>query len=210
MMSSAITEVWVHGWAVNRGTPPPVAEPWGYRIDVGLPGHVFRHVLPEPDEATVRALCASVAEPGAWLKVLAEPEDVAGWVTPGWTVPDDPGFMMWTALRPVATPEPPPGYRTETSDTDGVFRVRILAADGSLAARGQIAPLGRTAVVDQVETYPDHRRRGLGSLVMLTLQNRGAEAGATTAVLSGTVQGRALYSALGWRYQGPLTGVVRN
>ncbi|GAA4900892.1 GNAT family N-acetyltransferase [Streptomyces coeruleoprunus] len=210
MLSSVITEAWVHGWAVSRSTPSPVVEPWGYRIDVGLPGHVFRHVLPEPDEASVRKLCENVTESGAWLKVLAEPDDVARWITPGWTVPDDPGFMMFTDLRATPAPGLPPGYTAETSHGDGVLRVRILAADGSLAARGQIAPTGRTAVVDQIETYEGHRRRGLGTAVMRRLETAGAEAGAVTGVLSGTTEGRALYASLGWHYQGPLTGVVRD
>ncbi|WP_175409582.1 GNAT family N-acetyltransferase [Streptomyces sp. TRM64462] len=209
MLSSVITSAWVRGWAVSRGTPPPVEQPWGYRIDVGLPQHVFRHVLPEPDEETVRALCADVTVPHAWLKVLAAPEDVTRWITPGWTVPDDPGFMMFTELRRTPAPALPDGYTLRTETRDGVVRARVLAADGTLAARGQIAPTGRTAVVDQVETYPGHQRRGLGTVVMRTLQTAGAAAGATTGVLAGTTEGRALYGSLGWRYQGPLTGVVR-
>ncbi|WP_149179459.1 GNAT family N-acetyltransferase [Streptomyces sp. TRM49041] len=210
MDSSAITSAWVRGWALSRATPPPVDEPWGYRIDVGLPRHILRHIVPEPDEPTVRKLCETVTQPYAWLKLLAEPEDVARWITPGWTVPDDPGFMMYTELRPGPAPTLPAGYALHTEHRDGVHRVRVLAADGSLAARGQIAPTGRTAVVDQVETYAGHQRRGLGSAVMRALRTAGAEAGATTGILAGTVQGRALYSALGWRYQGPLTGVVRD
>lgn len=200
----------MRGWAVSRGTPPPVDQPWGYRIDVGLGRHVFRHVLPEPDEASVRKLCETVEQPYAWLKVLAEPEEVAGWITPEWTVPDDPGFMMYTSLRPGPAPDLPAGYGLHTETHEGVHLVRVLAADGSLAARGQVAPTGRTAVFDQIETYEDHQRRGLGSAVMRLLHNAAAGAGATTGVLAATVQGRALYTALGWRQQGPLTGVVRD
>ncbi|QGV78605.1 GNAT family N-acetyltransferase [Streptomyces ficellus] len=210
MDSATITSAWVAGWTVSRGTPAAVEEPWGYRIDVGLPHHVFRHVLPEPDEVSVRKLCENVTEPGAWLKILAAPERAAGWITPGWTVPDDPGFMMFTALRATAAPALPDGYATETATRDGVYRVRILAPDGTLAARGQIAPTGATAVVDQVETYDGHRRRGLGRAVLRTLETAGARAGATTGVLAATTDGRALYGALGWRYQGPLTGIVRS
>ncbi|TXL90939.1 GNAT family N-acetyltransferase [Streptomyces sp. IB2014 016-6] len=211
MDSSAITSAWVAGWVVNRSAPAPVLEPWGYRIDVGLPGHVFRHVLPEPDEPSVRKLCETVTEPGAWLKVLAPPEWVAEWITPGWTVPDDPGHMMFHALRHSAPPAPPAGYTVETRTRDGVLRVRVTAPDGSPAARGQVAGTGdgATAVVDQVETWENHRRRGLGRLVMRTLETAAADAGATTGVLSATRDGLGLYTSLGWRLQGPLTGVVR-
>ncbi|MEV8411218.1 GNAT family N-acetyltransferase [Streptomyces niveus] len=216
MDSSTITAAWVAGWAVSRSASAPVVEPWGYRIDVGLPGHVLRHILPEPDEPSVRKLCETVTEPGAWLKLLAPPEAVAGWLTPGWTVPDDPGFMMFHALTRSVPPAPPRGYTVATEARDGVFHVRVTAPDGTPAARGQISAPGdgargpgATAVVDQVETWEDHRRRGLGSLVMRTLETAAADAGATTGVLAGTRDGLRLYTSLGWQLQGPLTSVVR-
>ncbi|MFC9747689.1 GNAT family N-acetyltransferase [Streptomyces niveus] len=216
MDSSTITAAWVAGWAVSRSASAPVVEPWGYRIDVGLPGHVLRHILPEPDEPSVRKLCETVTEPGAWLKLLAPPEAVAGWLTPGWTVPDDPGYMMFHALTRSVPPAPPPGYTVATEARDGVFHVRVTAPDGAPAARGQISAPGdgargpgATAVVDQVETWEDHRRRGLGSLVMRTLETAAADAGATTGVLAGTREGLRLYTSLGWQFQGPLTSVVR-
>lgn len=205
----AITSAWVRGWTASRGTPAAVDRPWGYRIDVGLPRHVLRHVLPAPDAATVRALCERLTEPYSWLKVMADAEEVAPWITEGWTIPDDPGFMMVKALDPGVRPAPPEGYARNVEVRDGVVRVRILAPDGTLAARGQIAPTGATAVADQIETDAAHRRRGLGANVVLTLEAAAARAGATTGVLSATVDGRQLYGALGWEYRGPLTGIVR-
>ncbi|MFE1578128.1 GNAT family N-acetyltransferase [Streptomyces fradiae] len=212
MRNADITAAWVRGWAVSRGTPPPAEEPWGYRIEVGR--GVLRHVLPEPDEPTVRFLCKSVTRPYSWLKVLAEPEDVAGWITPGWVIPDDPGFMMTTRLAPggpgAPAPAPAAGYAVHSELHEGVHLVRVLAGDGSLAARGQVAPTGRTAVFDQIETYEAHQRRGLGSMVMRLLHAAAAGAGATTGVLAATAEGRALYTSLGWQHHGPLTGVVRD
>lgn len=109
----------------------------------------------------------------------------------------------------------------ETEHRDGVFRVRVTAPD----ARGQVAAAGDgrteeggtydggtgggTAVVDQVETWEDHRRRGLGQLVLRTLETAAADAGATTGVLAATRDGLGLYTSLGRRLQGPVTGVVR-
>ncbi|MFJ4906032.1 GNAT family N-acetyltransferase [Streptomyces sp. NPDC093249] len=63
---------------------------------------------------------------------------------------------------------------------------------------------------DRIETDPAHRRRGLGSNVMLTLEAAAAQAGAGTGVLAATVDGLALYDSLGWRHRGPLTGIVRD
>lgn len=210
MDMASITSAWVAGWTVSRGTPPAAVEPWGYRIDVGLPTHVFRHVLPAPDAVSVGKLCAEITEPNAWLKVMAEPAEVAEWITPGWTVPDDPGFMMTKALDAGARPPAPEGYARTTETRDGVIRVRIVAPDGTLAASGRLAPTGRTAVADRIETHPEHRRRGLGGNVMRTLEAAGAQAGAVTGVLAATREGLALYDSLGWRHEGPLTGIVRS
>ena len=110
-------------------------------------------------------------------------------------------------LPPAAdgTPATPDGYRLRGWPRGGATRVMVAAPDGSLAARGQIAPTGGTAVVDQVETAPEHRRKGLGSLVMRTLQNAAVRQGARTGVLAGTPAGRGLYEALGWEVVAHLT-----
>ncbi|WP_311137702.1 GNAT family N-acetyltransferase [Streptomyces sp. I6] len=70
-----------------------------------------------------------------------------------------------------------------------------------------MATAGTTAVIDQIETAAEHRRKGLGSLVMRTLQHSAAERGATSGVLGGTPGGRALYESLGWRAIAPLVSV---
>lgn len=197
---------WAAGWAVSRGTPPPVERPWGVRIDVGLPHAMGRHVLPAADEAGVRGVVGAVTVPTTQLKVFVDVETVAGWLTPDWTEGDH-GHLMATTLR-ASAPRVPDGYRLAVETTDGVTRARVFAADGSLAARGQVAPVGDAAVVDQVETHPAHQRRGLGSLVMRTLADEAVERGATTGVLGATDEGRALYETLGWTVAAPLTAFV--
>nr|WP_308429779.1 GNAT family N-acetyltransferase [Streptomyces ruber] len=67
-----------------------------------------------------------------------------------------------------------------------------------------MAPTGRTAVADQVETSAAHRRRGLGTLVMRTLGRAAFEQGARTGVLAGTPDGRAPYESPGRRVEAPL------
>jgi ribosomal protein S18 acetylase RimI-like enzyme len=94
------------------------------------------------------------------------------------------------------------------SDGGLVGVVRVCSADGAVAARGQIAVTGSSAVVDQVETDPAHQRRGLGSLVMRTLANDAVARGASTGVLGASSEGRALYEALGWQVHAPLAGFV--
>ncbi|WP_329122753.1 GNAT family N-acetyltransferase [Streptomyces sp. NBC_01465] len=198
-------EAWIRGWIVSRGTSDPIAEPWGFTIDVGQAKHVSRHVVPAPDETAVRKLVAATTAPGTWLKLFADDETVRPWLGPGWQF-DQPGFLMTTPLSP-ARPELPAGYTLTSWTRGGVTRVLVRTPEGHFAARGQIAPTGATAVADQIETSPAHQRKGLGSLVMRTLQNTAYEAGATTGVLVGTPEGQALYAALGWCTISPMASL---
>ncbi|MEU5900128.1 GNAT family N-acetyltransferase [Streptomyces venezuelae] len=207
-MDTAMVRDWVEGWVVSRGAAPAVEEPWGYAIDVGLPHHVTRHVLPDTDETVIRRLVEKTTAPGTWLKVFAAPEVIAPWLTPEWAF-DDPCFLMSTTLRTAAT-DLPTGYRLRTWSRGGVTRALVLAADGSFAAHGRAAgPDGaETVVFDQIETSPAHRRKGLGRTVMTALANAMSETGARSGVLGATVAGRGLYESLGWSVEAPLTGVV--
>ncbi|WP_412543416.1 GNAT family N-acetyltransferase [Longispora sp. K20-0274] len=207
-MDENIVRAWVEGWAVSRGAAPPVPAPWGFTIDVGQAAQVTRHVLPDTTEALLRELSGAITVPGTTLKVFEAPETVAPWLAAGWTF-EPPGFLMSTRLRATATGVPA-GYRLRTWARGGVTRAVVLADDGSFAARGQVADgLPGTVVVDQVETSPAHRRRGLASMVMRTLANVAVDAGVSTGLLGATVEGRALYEHLGWRAHTPLTGIYR-
>ncbi|WP_435612389.1 GNAT family N-acetyltransferase [Streptomyces sp. bgisy159] len=208
----AIVRAWVDGWVVSRGAAPPVREPWGVTIDVGIQaGHVTRHVFGELNDgvgrAAVQKVAGAVTGSGVWLKVFRHPAVVSRWLGPDWWIDPEPGCLMTLPL-PLTTPPPPPppaGYRVRTWTRGGVTRVLLAAEDGSLAARGQVAVTGGTAVVDQIETVPDHRRRGLGQHVVHTLRATAAAQGAHTCVLAGTPAGRALYETLGWQVRAPLT-----
>lgn len=208
---------WVDGWVVSRGAADPVAQPWGWSIDVGNFKESGRHVVADGDQATVRKLAENSAAPGRWLKVFlpaatvahdaphAAEEVIAPWLVPGWEF-DRPGFLMTTRLRHTAV-QVPDGYRLRRWLRGGVTHVAVLTPDGALAARGRITPTGPTAVADRIETSPLHRRTGLGSLVMRTLHNAALEQGAQTGVLVGTVEGRALYESLGWTTHAPMASL---
>ncbi|MEU9172549.1 GNAT family N-acetyltransferase [Streptomyces sp. NPDC048420] len=205
-----VVQAWVTGWVVSRGAAAPEREPWGFTVDVGQVAHVSRHVFDalgdDVDEGVVRKVAGGVTGAGVWLKVFHDPEVVGGWLGEGWWVDPEPGFLMTVPLTASAQRTgAPPGYRLRTWSVGGVTRVLVAAPDGSLAARGQVAPTGRTAVFDQIATVPAHQRRGLGSVVMRTLQNVAVGMGAETGVLAGTPAGRGLYEALGWHVEAPLT-----
>ncbi|GAA2261158.1 hypothetical protein GCM10010430_51670 [Kitasatospora cystarginea] len=200
-----LVRMWIDGWIVSRGASDPIDEPWGWTIDMGQAAHVSRHVLPEPREADVRKIVADTSAPGTWLKLFATDDTVRPWLGPGWRF-DQPGFLMTVPLAP-ERPEVPAGYTLTKWTRGGVTRVLVRTTEGHFAARGQVAPTGRTAVVDQIEASPGHRRRGLGSLVMRTLQDTAHAAGAATGVLVGTPEGQALYSTLGWTTHSPMASL---
>ncbi|MFZ3474678.1 GNAT family N-acetyltransferase [Streptomyces sp. 4.24] len=204
--TSELVRMWIDGWVVSRGGSDPIDEPWGWTIDVGQPRHVARHVLPEPTEADVRKIVAATSAPGTWLKLFAEDQTVLPWVGPGWRC-DKPGFLMTCHLEPERTEVPAAGYTLTSWTRGGVSRVLVRTHHGHFAARGQIAHAGDHVVVDQVETAAEHRRRGLGGLVMRTLQSTAYGAGARTGVLVGTPEGRALYSSLGWTTHSPMASL---
>ncbi|WP_225821315.1 GNAT family N-acetyltransferase [Streptomyces naphthomycinicus] len=201
---------WVRGWTVSRGAAEPVARPWGFTVDVGLPHEVARHVLPAADEATVRRITEHTAAPAVWLKTFVPPRTLAAWLPPGWTLAGGPGFLMSAGTAAGAAPPAlPEGYRLTHWTRAGVTRAVVRTADGAFAARAQVAVTGRTAVVDQVGTEPAHQRRGLGRVLMHALTDTAARAGATAAVLGATPEGRGLYESMGWRVLAPLTAATR-
>ncbi|MEW2177605.1 GNAT family N-acetyltransferase [Streptomyces sp. NPDC005406] len=202
---SELVRMWIDGWVVSRGSSDPIDEPWGWTIDVGQPRHVARHVLPDPSEDDVRKIVAATSAPGTWLKLFAEEQAVLPWAGPGWRS-DVPGYLMSGHLRP-DRPEVPSGHTLTTWTRGGVSRVLVRTSAGHFAARGQMARAATHVVFDQIETATEHRRKGLGSLVMRTLQSTAHEAGARTGLLVGTPEGRALYSSLGWTTHAPMTSL---
>ncbi|MFI1801872.1 GNAT family N-acetyltransferase [Streptomyces sp. NPDC020379] len=195
-----MVRTWVAGWAVSRRTPPPVAMPWGFYIEVAdNPVERGRHVLPEVDELSVRSAAASVNVPRTWMKMPAEPEEIEPWLSQGWVVAwEDTGHLMAIDLA-TSDPVAPEGYTATVETVGAVVHVRVLDSTGEQAAQGQMALLGEAVVVDRVATGEAHRRRGLGNFVMRTLADHAVDQGAALGVLGATDAGRALYETLGWK-----------
>lgn len=76
--------------------------------------------------------------------------------------------------------------------------MRILH-DGVEAASGLLAVVGEDAVPHRIQTSPEHRRRGLGSVVMGVLAQEAVKAGAADGLLFATEDGLHLYAKLGWQ-----------
>lgn len=201
-MDSDLIDAWVHGWAVSRSSGAPEAVPGGWRIQVGLPGHRVRYVLTGHDEQLLADLGGRQNAPGTWIKVAGAPEKLRAALPGQWTMADTGHLMSTTFTAGGGAPAAPYTARVITSGP--VLLAEILDGDGAKAAWGRLAPAGEVGVVDQVETDPAHRRRGLGSVVMRTLAAHALDRGMRTGVLAATDDGRGLYESLGWTVFGPL------
>ena len=133
-----ILGAWIRGWAVSRATPSPVAEPDGYRVDVGLPGHRVRYLLHSP--AAVPARARTAAAPGTWLKTCGARSAVVAGLTDAWTAGETEYLMaVEGALPPVAVPPP---YSVAVLGEGPVWEVVVSSGDAPAARREAFAGAG--------------------------------------------------------------------
>ena len=195
-------EAWIHGRALSRGTPPPVAERGGYRIETGLAHetrrYVFKGICPELLE-----IAAAVTEPRVFLKAFVPAADMQAALPPRWWI-QPPGYLMVRDGQSAGAKVLAGGYSLEAALEGDTTVVRVLAFDGTTAATGRAANCEGYRIYEQIVTEVEHRRRGLASAVIAALEPRGNEA----PLLVATEAGRALYTALGWRVVSPYTSAV--
>lgn len=201
---SDLTMAWGRGWAVSRRTDAPVPIAGGYRIDSGYPREKVRHVFHTISAAEVRDFLGSHQVPGTWMKVMGPKELVTENLSSPWVL-DAPGWIMSTLLgvSDVTVPDP---YTSSVEREGDAFVVRVYGPDGGVAASGRCGPAGGYAVFDRISTDENHRRKGLGRVVMGLLALHATDQGASRGVLGATVDGKALYEALGWTTHAELTG----
>ena len=190
---------WGRGWAASRGTSAPQPlEDGAWRIEVGLPGHRRRDLLPAWPAERVRAWAAGITRPGHWIKALVDPAALQ--LPVGWQL-HDAEYLMTTSLRDEPIPSLASGYRGELIQQGDAVEYRVLTTAGELAARARVGLAGRHAVFDQVVTEAAHRRLGLGRHAMARLAEAARARGADTGLLVATTDGRALYTAIGWHVE---------
>lgn len=198
-------EKWVHGWVISRCVEPASDLPnGGFRINVGIPGHIVRYVLLGTNLLEVESIAKSVSTPGTWLKVCASEKSVTPILPSRWVV-TTPEFLMSCRVTQKFGLDVPSPYTLMISNAGASTEARIQLSDGTLAARAKMTEIEGRAMFDQVVTEPDHRRKGLGSLAMKALWNRAIEKEIRDGVLVATEEGLRLYEALGWRVVSPLT-----
>ncbi|MFA6298829.1 MAG: GNAT family N-acetyltransferase [Nocardioides sp.] len=154
----------------------------------------------EPERDRLGMTAARVAgTPDVWLTAFSSgPWDHA---TPdGLRLVLDEEVLMTRLLEP----SDPPATSVEL-DAHG-HRLHAVVRDGDVvAAAGWVAVVGEHATFDRIETHPDHRRRGLASQVMRTLEAWALEQGARTGLLAASAEGQALYVRLGWQVTARMT-----
>lgn len=204
--TASLLKTWVEGWAASRACAPPIAHGEGWRVEVGWPEQVRRHVFPR-ESAALRALGEAIDEPWSYLKACLPADRLRTLLPPRWTVQAQTYFMVREGAPP---PMPPlaPGYALDVVEEGGVHTARILAEDGTLAADGHMVVIDGAAIFDRIGTHADHRRRGLGRVVMGALHDVAAARGETRGLLAATQDGHALYRTMGWRVQSPYASAV--
>jgi len=203
MESNELLLAWGCGWAASRGTSQP--QPLGggaWRIEVGLPGHRSRDLLPAWDVERLQAWAAGIERPGTWIKALVDPAELQ--LPPLWQR-HATEYLMSTPLRPEAIPALAAGYRGELVQGSDTLDYIVHAASSDIAAKARVGLSDGYAIFDQVVTDPAHRRLGLGRHAMTQLSLAAQARGADTGVLVATEDGRALYSAMGWRVDSLMT-----
>ncbi|WP_199785802.1 MULTISPECIES: GNAT family N-acetyltransferase [Actinomycetes] len=193
---------WQAGWGVSRGFRPAEETRGGLHVLLGQPDRHREVIALSPERAVLRGLASEVAaaERPTWLTVPTNrPEEAEAIVREaGLKLRDAREALMTIPLRRHPPRPSPPPY-TGTSTMNGTVCETVLRhPDSGVAARGTMAVVGTDAIADRIETVPEHRRRGLGSVVMSSLVENAMAHGATTGILVATADGQQLYSALGW------------
>ena len=112
-----------------------------------------------------------------------------------------PGYFMQSGTKWAEAPMPDT-YMIEVERAGAVAQVQIRSDAGELAASGYAAETPEAFIYDRIETEPAHRRRGLARAFIAALR-RTKQCRHTPELLVATEDGRALYTALGWRMVSP-------
>jgi len=204
--SPEIVAAWVAGWARSRRVGPPVGVMGGHHVTVGLPQQRARYVFAAIAHGDLRRLAGEIPDPWIFLKVC-EPTAALDAVWPhGWVVQPE-GFMMTAALAPSVPPDLPPGYRLVLTEDPSIVAT-VLDGQGAVAASGRASFAAGHATIDQIVTDENHRRRGLGRVVMAALSEAALARDIRRGILVATPMGRQLYEALGWRLHAHFTTAV--
>ncbi|HEY5850271.1 MAG TPA: hypothetical protein VIT62_05850 [Lysobacter sp.] len=196
---------WQAAHSIARGSPPPVHDRGGFRVDTHSEKEVKRWVFPRQCDG-LREIAHDITAPRHYLKLCGTDEELRSELPARWEIQPANYFMMATAAA-VETRALPDGYRMELHQAGAVIRASIIAPDGDLAATGCAAQTADAFIYDRIETAQDHRRKGFGVAVMNALGSA-RKSLATPQLLVATGDGRNLYANLGWTVLAPFAAAT--
>jgi len=202
----ALLERWLTGWSRSRGLPLPSHVGGGLTVEVGWPDQVRRYLFTDAG-ADLRACAAHIHAPFIFVKATVDAAVLRRALPARWSI-QAPGYLMTRTGPMTAAVTLPARYRVVLSVEHGGYVLRVIDDAGALAATGRIVLAAGTAVFDKIETMEDYRRRGLASVVMLTLDRLAIQAGVTERLLVATAEGARLYQQLGWQHLAPFSTAV--
>lgn len=232
-LDTALVDTWFAAWSRSRGyktsseagrraalrTPRPARMiPGGSgRAAMDVPA-TWEHVVVDPSRAELEELRDALRdEEQILLTVFGDAGQAPRGL--GLTPQAEPERFMTMDMDPevqdVEPPRLPEGYEARVDQPmEGSLRLRVMAVGASTAPEGEqeLAALGwvtqqdGTAVYDRIWTSPNHRRRGLGSLVMRHLTSEVMSDGAISrGLLVASPDGQKLYGHLAWTDLGPVS-----
>jgi GNAT superfamily N-acetyltransferase len=194
-----ILKAWLSARSVARGLPLPVAEYGGFRVDTRSDAEVARWVFAKVGFG-LEKLAGSIRDPRYLLKLCDARDELQAVLPTGWEL-HAPAYFMQATRKPAAR-RLADGYRIETKHVGMVVEARIFSETGALAASGYAVETQDVFIYDRIVTEADHRRKGLGHFLMLTL-HAARQQSSRPELLVATEDGRALYSTLGWEAISP-------
>jgi GNAT superfamily N-acetyltransferase len=200
----ALTRRWFIGWQASRDLPAAQPTDDALWIHCKQPSREFEAFTLRADEdpGSVSRVAARVLamEDHTWLTATtSRPERaIAAIEAAGLRLLHRAEWFMSIDLTKHPLSPLDPAYTCEIQVEGSAITATIRDDSGELAARGQLGLAGGDAVPDRIETMPDHRRRGLGRVVMGVLAAEALARGAHTGLLIASIDGQQLYTRLGW------------
>lgn len=194
---NTILEKWLKAWTLSRELPLPIKYKSGYMINVGYENQKKRYIFTEPNDDYIQ-LSKSIDEPSIYLKVCASSDKLKGILSKKWTI-EPQGYMM-SCFKIMNFPDHnlSDDYKLEFDTYNSTFVVRIVTKKGELASIGRVVLVDDFAIYDRISTEKNHRRKGLGTVLMKELEKIALANNAPNNFLVATEEGKSLYLSLGW------------
>lgn len=206
-VSIPILEKWLKGWALSRELSLPVKYKSGYMLNVGYENQKRRYVFAELNDDYIQ-LSKAINEPWVYLKVCTASNKLKDILSKKWTIESQAYMMYCSKQMSVLNTTLVDDYRFEFDNYNSTFVVRIVTKNGKLASVGRVVLVDDLAIYDSISTEPNHRRKGLGTILMKELEKIALANHITNNFLVATEEGKSLYLSLGWEIYSLYTSAV--